>query len=171
MLASDFSNNQTILQKWKSLRSTLTKTLSDHDHLTSVVQFWATCPIQKRILDWDRPDLWPDPWQLIYENHFDECAISLAMFYTLILSADSRWTAERLKLMLLKNTEHQFQGIVLQVDSEYILNYEYNTLYKKSSLGTGTMVQRQYRYENNRFSYPNLHVISAYQDQNLTQVN
>ena len=171
MLASDFSNGKIVLQKWKSLRATLAENLSDYEHLHSVIKFWSNCPLQKRILDWDRPDLWPDPWQLIHENRFDECAISLGMFYTLLLSADGRWNTERLKLMLLKSVEQQFQGIVLQVDNQYILNYEYMRLFNKNSLGVGTRTQRQYHYENNRFSYPNLHAISAYHNQNLTQVN
>jgi hypothetical protein len=171
MLSVDFYNGIQVLQQWKHLRSTLTENLIDLEHLTSVVQFWSRCPLSKRTLDWDRPDLWADPWKLIHENRFDECAISLGMFYTLFLSADGRWNTERLKLMLLKNPDQQFQGVVLQIDDRYILNYDYNTVYEKSRLNRGVIVQRTYTYDNKVFSYPNLDNITAYADINLTTVN
>lgn len=171
MLAFEFSNSQMVLQKWKSLRATLNDSLLDYEQLKYVTDFWSRCPLYKRILDWDRPDLWPDPWQLIHENRFDECAISLGMFYTLLLSSDGRWTTERLKLMLIKNPQQQFQGIVLQVDNRYILNYDYNNVFETCLLDAGTIVQRCYNYQNKEFSYPNLHNIASYADTNLARVN
>ena len=171
MLGFEFSNNKLVLQKWKNLRSNLTEKLSDYEHLKLVTNFWALCPISSRVLDWDRPDLWPDPWQLIHENRYDECAISLGMFYTLKLSTDGRWDSERLQLMLIKNPQEQFQDIVLQVDDRYILNYEYNTVYEKINLSSASIIQQQYSFSNNRFSYPHLDSIASYSISNVTRVN
>lgn len=171
MLAINFSSSTHLLQSWKTLRSNLTSELIDYKHLENVVNFWAYCPISGRVLDWDRPDLWPDPWQLIHQNNFDECAISLGMFYTLLLSADGRWNSERLKLMILKNQQQQFQGVVLQIDDKWILNYEYNAIFNRSGLDTDTIIQQKYVYDNKHFVCSNLHSKRSYININVTGVN
>ena len=171
MSAVDWSGGSQSLQSWKNIRKKLTADLNDIEHLIHVVNFWSQCPISRRFLDWDKPEQWLDPWHLMHQNNFDECAISLGMFYTLKLSTDGRWDSERLQLMLIKNPQEQFQDIVLQVDDRYILNYEYNTVYEKINLSSASIIQQQYSFSNNRFSYPHLDSIASYSISNVTRVN
>jgi len=173
MSAVDWSGGSQSLKSWKNIRRKLTSDLSDIEHLIHVVNFWSQCPISRRFLDWDKPEQWLDPWQLMHQNNFDECAISLGMFYTLLLSADGRWNSERLKLMLFKNQHEQFQGIVLEVDRKWLLNYEYNTVCNRLLVNSGFSIQQRYAYDNGQFSICNLHLISGCADSNtnLTTVN
>jgi hypothetical protein len=145
MHISEFVNGISLMQAWKKCRSNLTADRSDQQHLQSVIEFWTKCPLSTRILDWDRPETWLDPWSFIHNNKFDESAISLGMFYTLLLAQDKRWTAERLQLILAKDDARQFQGIILEIDKQWWLNLEYNTITTNKDF----FVQQRYTYQNN----------------------
>jgi hypothetical protein len=150
MHVSDFASGVSLMKAWKKCRSSLTKDLSDVEHLQNLIDFWSNCPISARLLDWDQPETWPDAWTLVYNNNFDESAISLGMFYTLLLANDNRWTAERLQLILTKDINRQFQGIVLKVDNRWLLNLEYNRLVQSSIEDMEYTVQQRYFYKDNK---------------------
>jgi hypothetical protein len=109
-------------KEWKALRNTLTADLSDQQHLDIVARWWALCPLSKDWFDWDHPDTWPDPWELITTKSLDYSAIALGMEYTLLLSSDGRWTPDRVRLWLASDVKKTFQHLTLAVDDRYILN-------------------------------------------------
>lgn len=140
------TGTQGLLKSWKDLRKSLASIYSDHEHLSQVVNFWSFAPLSVRCLDWDRPQDWPDPWNLVYSNNFDESSISLGMMYTLLLSEDQRWTAERCCLKLIKDDLHSIQKIILFVDETILLNYEYKKIINVNSLPNKFFVQQEYIY-------------------------
>lgn len=141
------SGSQHLMQAWKRLRAALSSTLSDHDHLTMVTDFWSHSPISPRMLDWNDPASWPDAWSLIHLSNFDESSVALAMFYTLSLSNDQRWNDGRLSLILIKDSVREIQRLVLMVDQKWILNLDYNTILDACAPMPGFTVLQRYSYD------------------------
>lgn len=70
---------------WRDFR----RSLDDLDLKTavdSVAKFWQQCPFTPYYLDPDKIDTWPDPWTLIYENHYCDIAKCLGIMYTILLT-------------------------------------------------------------------------------------
>jgi len=143
-----FQGSMHLLKSWKNLRANLTADLPDMLQLQEVVDFWSHAPISVRVLDWDDCASWPTAWNLIYQNKFDESAVSLGMFYTLIYAADGRWNADRLQLQLITDRRRCLQSIVLEVDSSWWLNLEYKQVVDKKMSNMEHTVQQRYGYSN-----------------------
>ena len=121
-----------ILQEWKNLRRQLVTDLSDEVHLSSVTNFWSQSPVMCRhLIDWDNPQSWPDPWNMINDNSYDDDMIALGMFYTLIYAEDNRWQG-RVYLALASDIEKTFQHLVVVVDNQQLLNVQYNDIVEYS---------------------------------------
>jgi hypothetical protein len=151
---SDTFLSNDILSVWKNLRKKLTTDLSDLEQIQMVLKFWSVAPLQLHVTDFDNPNLWPTPWELISNKNYDESAIAIAMMYTLLLGYDKRWSKNNLKLIFATDKVHSIQQIMLVVDKTWLLNYEYNQItdwnYSKNNL----QVQHQYHYNEitNKFS-------------------
>jgi hypothetical protein len=146
-MANQFVNDKkTMLKLWKNLRTSLKAELSDMDHLVQTVNFWSNAPLMTRVLDWDQPKSWPDPWQLIYNGQYDESSVSLGMFYTLWHADDDRWN-NRIVLKLIKDADMAIQHIIVEVDNRFMLNYEYNSVYDKTSNASTWNIQEIYTFD------------------------
>lgn len=141
------SGSKELLAAWKQVRSTLSIDKSDIEHLNIVNTFWMKAPISASLMiDWDDPVHWPTPWELMSLTEFDESAIALGMFYTLILSDDLRWNASRLKLVLVRDTIRLVQKIILEVDNRWVMNLDYNDIRSKNVEKDNCIVQQEYEY-------------------------
>lgn len=140
-----------VLAEWKRLRSALSEELTDRQHVEMVMRFWNLAPMSTRFMDWDQPSLWPDPWEMINANEYDDSMVSLGMFYTLLLSRDQRWSPDRLELMLVRDQELCIQRMVLGVDRQWLMNLEYDRLVSTGGqVGRACTVQQRYRYDGKR---------------------
>lgn len=140
------------LKNWKELRNSLSVGMTDMEQMTAVVSYWSKAPIMARSLNWDGPKEWPDPWKLIFDGDFDESSVALGMFYTLLLSDDGRWNTSRLSLILVLDRERQAQRLVLEVDSRWLLNLDYNSIVDGNSSGKTFFIQQQYFYDGKEHS-------------------
>jgi hypothetical protein len=70
---------------WRDFRKSLNHLSLDQAVIT-VAEFWQPCPFSPYYLDPDAPDTWPDPWTLIYENHYCDIAKCLGIMYTILLT-------------------------------------------------------------------------------------
>lgn len=144
------SNPTSLLTQWRQLRNKLTSSLTDIEHLQIVDKFWQHAPIQKYAINWDDPTNWPDPWQLMYSREFDDSSIALGMMYSLYLSFDQRWIADRLGLILINDKTKSLQKIVLDIDGRWLLNYEYATIVEKSAVQNRFFIQQKYVFDGKR---------------------
>lgn len=135
-------------QHWRELRSQLTSDKTDLEHLELVVKFWAKAPTVHQFLDWANPDTWLDPWEMLSTNNYDESSISIGMQYTLLLSDDSRWTADRVKLAFISLTDRSMQYVVLIIDNQYVMNFRYNAVVKLDNVANEFAIHHMYRYTN-----------------------
>jgi len=70
---------------WRDFRKSLEE-LSLEQAITQTAEFWARAPFVPYNLDPDKPNEWPDPWTLIYENTYCDIAKCLGIVYTISLT-------------------------------------------------------------------------------------
>lgn len=134
-----------LLKLWKELRQEIGNCDNINEQLYLVVKFWSLAPLSTRVLDWDNPQNWPDAWQLIHSQLFDESSIALAMFYTLLLS--ERLDSTQLVLMLIKDQHRQLQRIILKVNNQWFLNLDYNKIVDSHSSPVKLSIQQIYSFD------------------------
>lgn len=73
------------LLEWRRWRQELDK-VDLHSALDHVAKTWMMVPRVNHYLAPDEVDKWPNPWELVNDNHFCDLAVALGMFYSLQLS-------------------------------------------------------------------------------------
>ena len=73
------------LRLWQDFRHRISG-LSLDEAVKETGHMWSYAPYQKYYLTLDEPELWPGPWELIFENYYCNLAIALGIVYTLYLS-------------------------------------------------------------------------------------
>ena len=118
-----FQNNyDTIFKNWYSLRLSL----EDKDVKTKcyeIDEWWQSAPLVNHYLHSDFVKEWPNPWELIAENHYCQIARGLGMFYTLHLLG-----VKDLEFVEAKDYNNEDVCLVLVDNAKYILNYWPNTV-------------------------------------------
>lgn len=74
------------LRSWREFRTTI-ESLSIEQALARTAEFWARAPFVPYNLDPAMPQVWPDPWTLIYENSYCDIAKCLGIVYTITLTS------------------------------------------------------------------------------------
>jgi len=82
--------------------------------LLTTNDWWFGVPWCAYRLHWDDWQTWPDPWQLLEENHFCDLARALGMLYTVHFCG----IASHLAL-----AQTSDQHLVLVDDGKYVLNW------------------------------------------------
>jgi hypothetical protein len=95
----DISCRDRIL-RWREWRNSLAD-LSLDDCLKEVAVAWAKAPVVNHYLTPDNISEWPDPWNLINDNIYCDLAITLGMYYSLILS-DNKNILENVSIEIYK---------------------------------------------------------------------
>lgn len=73
------------LRAWREFRATI-ESLPIEQALVQTAEFWARAPFVPYNLDPGMPQIWPDPWTLIYENSYCDVAKCLGIVYTISLT-------------------------------------------------------------------------------------
>jgi len=111
-----------IFKNWYKLRMSL----EDKDLRTQCVEvdkWWQTAPLVNHYLHSDFVDEWPNPWELISENHYCQIARGLGMFYTLYLLG-----IRDIEFVEAKDYNNEDVALVMVDHAKYILNYWPNTV-------------------------------------------
>ena len=125
MIDNPFLLHPQQLQKyWKDLRKSISDNSADLAKLNAVSEFWNRAPISSPYLDYLNTATWPDAWSLVDTKLLDTNTLALGMFYTLLLSDDKVWTANRLMLAMLRNKKESWERLVCVVDGRWLLNYD-----------------------------------------------
>jgi hypothetical protein len=109
------------LAAWASLRDQV-QNLSTESALSQINTWWFAVPWRPYYLHWDDRLNWPDPWQLLSDNHYCDLARALGILYTITLldRADLGDTT----LVLTETGDN----LVLVSKSKYILNWDKDTI-------------------------------------------
>lgn len=110
-----------LLAEWKKLRADMAGK-PDVDQLHMVMEFWSMAPLVKIAYDPEGLDTYPTAWEMMNFNDWCENSVAVGMEFTLRLAG---WSADRLRVVMLKDYDASIQRLVLEVDGKYYLNYEY----------------------------------------------
>lgn len=112
------------LSLWREFRKTL-GTMNLEDALNATVAWWSFAPISSNVFNAYESDDWPTPWELIWIGEYDEDNIALGMAYTLQLE-----NTAKCELAMVQERKENTAKLVVLVNDEYVLNYEFNQLTK-----------------------------------------
>jgi len=105
------------LSEWLRLR--------EHNHSTDldkalleINDWWQQAPWTPYYLHWDDMDRWPDPWELLADNHFCSVAKSLGIIYTIHMIDRPDITAVQMAV-----NRDSADNLVLVNQGKYILNW------------------------------------------------
>lgn len=109
------------LAAWAHLRHTC-EDLPVDQALDQINRWWFSVPWRPYYLHWDDRSEWPDPWQLLSDNHYCDIARGLGILYTITLLDRADMDAASL---VLTNDDC---NLVLVGQSKYILNWNPDTI-------------------------------------------
>jgi hypothetical protein len=106
------------LLAWQAFRQQL-DTLSLQQCIYETNEFWCKAPIGNQYYCHSLPKQWPDPWQLIIDNVYDNVGRALGMLYTLY------YTNHVCDLEMLCGVENSNEYSIVLVDNgKYTLNWD-----------------------------------------------
>ena len=108
------------LKSWSELRSQCEE-LPLEQALDHIASWWGPAPRMNNVIHWNDQSNWPDPWDLLADNSYDELALALGMSYTVSMIDKFDCSVE-----IAQATDDQGQelNLVLVDDRKYILNYD-----------------------------------------------
>ena len=117
------------LEAWALLRNQVVD-LDCESALTTINSWWYNCPWKPYYLHWDDQPNWPDPWQLLSDNHYCDLARGLGILYTIALLDRADFADTTLVLT------QTGDNLVLVNKSKYILNWDKDTVVNTSQAVT-----------------------------------
>ena len=109
------------LESWNQLRDSC-QTLPIEQALQAINTWWFDVPWRPYYLHWDDQLIWPDPWQLLSDNHYCDLARALGILYTITLL--DRADLGDATLVLTQDGDN----LVQVAKSKYILNWDRDTI-------------------------------------------
>ena len=109
------------LESWNTLRNQV-QNLPTEKTLELINHWWFDVPWRPYYLHWDDLSNWPDPWQLLSDNHYCDLARALGILYTITLL--NRTDLSDATLVLTETGDN----LVLVAKSKYILNWDRDTI-------------------------------------------
>jgi hypothetical protein len=109
------------LESWNNLRESC-QPLPPEQALKDINTWWFEVPWRPYYLHWDDQPNWPDPWQLLSDNHYCDLARALGILYTITLL--DRADLGDARLILTESGDN----LVLVAKSKYILNWDKDTI-------------------------------------------
>ena len=132
------------LEDWKTFRKSLTDDLSESEILNRLAEYWTRAPITRFYLDFDHPETWPTPWELIHSGEFCSTGIAYLMFKTLELAPTEKFKKSEMKLYWIKDLEIEDLCMVLVIENRYVLNYYHGEVKDWEDLKTHCQIICEY---------------------------
>lgn len=132
------------MKLWRDFRRDLEQ-YPEGEQLQMLARFWGEAPLVDYVIDWDYPEQWPTPWELLYEGDFCRSTIALMMEQTLLCEENGPWTTDRLELQLMRDPNMQVQHIILVVDGKWVLNYDFQEVVDINEMDRDIVIEHKYR--------------------------
>jgi hypothetical protein len=130
------------LNRWKTFRFSLAE-LSIDSAIKQTLDFWDRCPFCPFYLEIENPDTWPNPWQLIEDNHYCDLAKVLGIVYTLHLSKYAKDLYPEIRVYFHPKTRHTYH-IAYLCQGKYVLNLVEGEIVNKEHINQE--LKLKYRY-------------------------
>ncbi len=108
------------LSSWFLFRRRLDR-LPFEQAVQEVNTFWRQAPISSQYYCCDTPSDWPDPWQLLVDNTYDNIARGLGMLYTISLTKHK----PDVEFLCIRSREASCEEALVWIDQgKYVLNWD-----------------------------------------------
>ena len=125
-----YGDTQSRLLDWKKFRLEI-DTLYEIDAIQATSALYNTAPISSQFLCPDFVEDWPDPWQLIVDNYYDDIAKALGMLYTMYYSSHNMAGEMR---CYRDNDRSEDYNLAWLGHGKYILNYDLDVVVNNTSI-------------------------------------
>ena len=95
-------------------------------------------------LAYDLPNTWPQPWDLISWDRWDEVGVTLGIYYTLFFT--NRFDKRDLDVVIYNNKESSTIMPTVDVYSKYTLNWSYGEVVNTSIVKEANSSSWRYNY-------------------------
>jgi hypothetical protein len=117
---------------WKQFRTEI-DSMTLHEAIIATNELWQSCPFIPYYLEPDKPEEWPDPWQLITENYYCDIAKVLGIVYTLHLSKHSTLLTPEIRIYLDTKSRYSYHIAWLN-EGKYIVNLSEDVIVNKEQI-------------------------------------
>jgi len=117
-------NYEDRLAAWRDFRDELEEA---EDPFRKVIDFYKAAPYVSMHTDAWTQEMWPNPWELLNENQYDEFCTVLGMCYSLQLT--DRFKGSKFEIHICTNRENSELHYLLYVD-DTVLNWNNNYVHK-----------------------------------------
>ena len=120
---------------WRNFRKTL-EWIDLEDAAKASAEWWAAIPTLESTPNVSAPwatDTWPDPWNLLSTGPLDHTHTSVAIAYTLWMTALPE-NKERIELGVLNSQERRQILLVVVIDNKWLINYNSGKVVDMSQL-------------------------------------
>lgn len=102
------------LESWATFRESLEES---EDPFRDLIAFYKQAPYVSIHTDPWNSDTWPNPWELIYENQYDDFCRVLGMCYSLQLTDRFKGSIFEIHICIVNNISHLY---LLKIDDYFI---------------------------------------------------
>jgi hypothetical protein len=108
------------LTRWSDFRKSLEEA---SEPLDAIAKFWQGAPLIpfNHKIDPFFPRDWPTPWEIVYDNKYDDFTLSLIIGYTVLLTERFKNSKVEIKT-LVDDTSKRLYNVVC-VDDQWALNF------------------------------------------------
>ena len=107
--------------------------------LLDVQHLWSYAPYVSNYLTTDHIEDWPNPWELLYDNHYCDLAKALGIVYTLYFTKHH----PDLEIRIYNDiTTKEKYNLVFVDQGKYILNYIHDEVVNKQHLNKDLELKR-----------------------------
>lgn len=110
------------MKSWRDLREEIINK-TPIEKITETVNYWSKVGRVNYYMDWDKPENWVTPWEIINDDYYDDVALSIMMLETLIYTG---FDTSDISLHFIINKEDNCRFMVCVVEGKYLLNYSHN---------------------------------------------
>lgn len=108
------------VRAWREFR--LENSYLDRDEiLVNTAKLWHFAPQAMPYLAYDLPETWPQPWELIASDRYDDVGLALGIYYTLFLT--ERFDKRDLDVVIYNNKDQSAYTVAVDVYNKYTLNW------------------------------------------------
>ena len=119
------------LSDWVEFRKELD---SLDDPLTQLTEFWSNAPliVHNHLIDPHNPKSWPTPWEILYDNKYDDFTLALMIGYTLKLT--KKFSSDKIEIRTMVDSSKTKLYNLVYVNDTDILNYDRHGIKKPNEI-------------------------------------
>lgn len=131
-------NYEKRLESWSKFRESLEES---EDPLRDIIDLYKQAPYVSIHTDPWNDESWPTPWELIYENQYDDFCRVLGMCYSLQLTERFKHSSFEIHISTFNNLGYLY---LLYVD-DYIIGYDEKKAVFKKDIPNNVRSQHRYK--------------------------